>query len=116
MALDVRSDIVRHVGDDEELWVNAGFGVGLKLVRLDASKGTWVIENDSSRACGSRSIATTGPVDALHADGPLALPRVRLLLRGGSYIYEPANSVHTLDVPRTTRARPTCSSSSKVRS
>jgi len=40
MALDVRSDIVRHVGDDEELWVNAGFGVGLKLVRLDASKGT----------------------------------------------------------------------------
>jgi len=28
MALDVRSDIVRHVGDDEELWVNAGFGVG----------------------------------------------------------------------------------------
>jgi quercetin dioxygenase-like cupin family protein len=99
MALDVRSDIVRHVGDDEELWVNAGFGVGLKLVRLDASKGTWVIENRFEPGVRLQIHRHTGPVDAFTLTGRWHYLEYDFFSVAGSYIYEPANSVHTLDVP-----------------
>jgi len=98
-ALDVRSDIVRHVGDDEELWVNAGFGVGLKLVRLDASKGTWVIENRFEPGVRLQIHRHTGPVDAFTLTGRWHYLEYDFFSVAGSYIYEPANSVHTLDVP-----------------
>ena len=99
MALDVRSDIVRHVGDDEELWVNAGFGVGLKLVRLDASKGTWVIENRFEPGVRLQIHRHTGPVDAFTLTGRWHYLEYDFFSVAGSYIYEPANSVHPLDVP-----------------
>ena len=99
MALDVRSDIVRHVGDDEELWVNAGFGVGLKLVRLDASKGTWVIENRFEPGVRLQIHRHTGPVDAFTLTGRWHYLEYDFFSVAGSYIYEPANRVHTLDVP-----------------
>jgi len=99
MALDVRSDIVRHVGDDEELWVNAGFGVGLKLVRLDASKGTWLIENRFEPGVRLQIHRHTGPVDAFTLTGRWHYLEYDFFSVAGSYIYEPANSVHTLDVP-----------------
>jgi len=69
------------------------------LVRLDASKGTWVIENRFEPGVRLQIHRHTGPVDAFTLTGRWHYLEYDFFSVAGSYIYEPANSVHTLDVP-----------------
>jgi hypothetical protein len=92
-------DVVRHVGDDEALWVDTGIGVRLKVVRFDRMKGTWVVQNRFTPGTQLQIHRHTGPVDGYTLSGRWHYLEYDFWSTAGSYIYEPANSVHTLDVP-----------------
>lgn len=93
-------EIVRHVGDEDAPWVDAGDGVQLKVVRYDRMAGTWVIRNRFQPGSRLQIHRHTGPVDGFTLAGRWHYLEYDFYSTAGSYIYEPANSVHTLDVPQ----------------
>ena len=93
------TDVVRHVGNDDAPWVDTGYGVELKVVRFDAMAGTWVIQNRFHPGTRLQIHRHTGPVDGFTLAGRWHYLEYDFYSTAGSYIYEPANSVHTLDVP-----------------
>ncbi len=99
MAISTSADVVRHVGDEDAPWVDTGYGVDLKVVRFDAMKGTWVIRNRFRPGTRLQIHRHTGPVDGFTLAGRWHYLEYDFYSTAGSYIYEPANSVHTLDVP-----------------
>jgi len=99
MTITARSDVVRHVGDDDAPWVDTGYGVDLKVMRFDAGQGTWVIRNRFRPGTRLQIHRHTGPVDGFTLAGRWHYLEYDFYSTAGSYIYEPANSVHTLDVP-----------------
>jgi len=99
MAITATGDVVRHVGDDDAPWVDTGYGVDLKVVRFDSTRGTWVIRNRFRPGTRLQIHRHTGPVDGFTLAGRWHYLEYDFYSTAGSYIYEPANSVHTLDVP-----------------
>jgi hypothetical protein len=99
MAISTTTDVVRHVGDQDAPWVDTGYGVDLKVVRFDVLKGTWVIRNRFRPGTRLQIHRHTGPVDGFTLAGRWHYLEYDFYSTAGSYIYEPANSVHTLDVP-----------------
>lgn len=99
MAITSPLDVVRHVGDDDAPWAESGFGVDFKVVRFDAMKGTWVIRNRFRPGVQLQIHRHTGPVDGYTLAGRWHYLEYDFVSTPGSYIYEPANSVHTLSVP-----------------
>jgi len=99
MAITSPIDVVRHVGNDDAPWVETGYGVDLKVVRFDATKGTWVIRNRFRPGVQLQIHRHTGPVDGYTLSGRWHYLEYDFYSTAGSYIYEPANSVHTLTVP-----------------
>jgi 2,4'-dihydroxyacetophenone dioxygenase len=91
--------IVRHVGEDDAPWVDAGMGVELKLLRYDSGRGTWVIRNRFAPGVQLQRHRHTGPVEGYTLSGRWHYLEYDFVSTAGSYIYEPANSVHTLHVP-----------------
>ena len=96
-----------HVGDpralhravDELPMVDAGGGVGLQLLQVDIEHGLWVVRNRFAPGVKVQRHKHTGCVHALTFSGSwryLEYPEVNT---AGSYLYEPANSIHTLIVP-----------------
>ncbi|MDA8355990.1 MAG: 2,4'-dihydroxyacetophenone dioxygenase family protein [Actinomycetota bacterium] len=99
MAITSSADVVRHVGDDDAPWVDTGYGVDLKVVRFDSTQGTWIIRNRFRPGTRLQIHRHTGPVDGFTLAGRWHYLEYDFYSTTGSYIYEPANSVHTLDVP-----------------
>jgi hypothetical protein len=62
-------------------------------------KGTWVIRNRFRPGVQLQIHRHTGPVDGYTLAGRWHYLEYDFYSTAGSYIYEPANSVHTLDVP-----------------
>jgi 2,4'-dihydroxyacetophenone dioxygenase len=91
--------IVRHVGDDDAPWVDTGMGVELKLMRYDSDRGTWTIRNRFAPGVQLQRHRHTGPVEGYTLSGRWHYLEYDFVSAAGSYIYEPANSVHTLHVP-----------------
>jgi len=99
MAITSSLELVRHVGEDDAPWVDTGYGVDLKVVRFDRLQGTWVIRNRFRPGARLQIHRHTGPVDGFTITGRWHYLEYDFFSTAGSYIYEPANSVHTLDVP-----------------
>lgn len=99
MAIIEKELVVRHVGDDGAPWVDTGMGVELKLMRYDSDRGTWVIRNRFAPGVRLQRHRHTGPVEGFTLAGRWHYLEYDFVSTAGSYIYEPANSVHTLHVP-----------------
>ena len=99
MAIAEQELVVRHVGDEDAPWVDTGMGVELKLTRYDTAKGTWVIRNRFAPGVQLQRHRHTGPVEGYTLSGRWHYLEYDFVSTAGSYIYEPANSVHTLHVP-----------------
>jgi quercetin dioxygenase-like cupin family protein len=88
-----------HRGEDELPFVDLGDGSSLQLLQVDVEKGLWVVR---TRFVPGTTIPThkhTGEVFAFTIAGAwkyLEYPEVNT---AGSYLYEPAGSIHTLTVP-----------------
>jgi 2,4'-dihydroxyacetophenone dioxygenase len=92
-------DVVRHAGEDELPWVDATGGVWLKVLRVDAANGIWVVRNRFEPGVRLQTHRHTGPVDGFTISGRWHYLEYDFFNTTGSYIREPAGSVHTLDVP-----------------
>ena len=99
MAIAEQELVVRHVGEDGAPWVDTGTGVELKLMRYDLARGTWVIRNRFAPGVQLQRHRHTGPVEGYTLAGRWHYLEYDFVSEAGSYIYEPANSVHTLHVP-----------------
>jgi quercetin dioxygenase-like cupin family protein len=92
-------DVVRHAGESDLPWVDATGGIWLKVLRVDEARGIWVVRNRFEPGVRLQTHRHTGPVDGYTVSGRWHYLEYDFYSGAGSYIREPAGSVHTLDVP-----------------
>ena len=88
-----------HRGESELPFVDVGDGTHLQVLQVDVEKGLWVVRTRYEPGVTIPRHKHTGEVFAFTIAGSwkyLEYPEVN---RAGSYLYEPAGSVHTLHVP-----------------
>ena len=88
-----------HRGDDELPWVDIGDGSYLKVIQVREAEGLWVIRNRFAPGTVVPTHKHTGPVFAFTVSGAWKYRESDFVNRAGSFLYEPAGSVHTLTVP-----------------
>jgi 2,4'-dihydroxyacetophenone dioxygenase len=99
MSTTASQDVVRLVTPDDAPWADTGIGVQLKVLRFDELRGTWVILNRFAPGVLLQTHRHTGSVDAYTSAGRWHYLEYDFYVTAGSYLFEPANSVHTLHVP-----------------
>ena len=86
-----------HRGEDELPFVDLGDGTTLQLLQVDLANGVWVIRNHFAPGTTLPIHKHTGQVYAFTQRGSWHyLESPEALNTAGSYLYEPAGSVHTL--------------------
>lgn len=86
--------------DDETLpYVFVDQGVELKVLQVKINEGLWVIRNRFAPGSRVQTHKHTGSVFAFTTRGAWRYAESDFVNVGGSYLYEPAGSVHTLVVP-----------------
>ncbi|MGI9602285.1 MAG: 2,4'-dihydroxyacetophenone dioxygenase family protein [Acidimicrobiales bacterium] len=91
-----------HRGQDDLPMVEVGDGVGLQLLQVDLAQGIWIIRNHFQPGTTIQTHKHTGHVYAFTQSGSWHyLESPEAVNTAGSYLYEPAGSVHTLTVPDT---------------
>lgn len=95
-SVNVMSEIVEHVSDDDPLWVPLHGGVSFRPLMFDCSKGAWSnvlkVKPGGSLACHYH----TSPVHAFVLDGAWRYLEHDWVAETGSFIYEPPGELHTL--------------------
>ena len=93
-----------HRGESDNPFVDLGDGSTLQLMQVNIDAGLWVIRTKFQPGYKVQTHRHTGEVFAFTMSGSwkyLEYPEVNTT---GSYLYEPAGSVHTLHVPETEKA------------
>jgi quercetin dioxygenase-like cupin family protein len=88
-----------HRGADELPFVPLGDGSELQLLQVDIEKGLWVIRTRFTPGMAVQTHKHTGEVFAFTIAGRWKYEEYPEVSTAGSYLYEPAGSVHTLIVP-----------------
>ena len=87
-----------HIGADDVPWVYAG-DLGIKLLQVDLTQGLWVLMNRFPPGYVVSTHYHTGAVHAVTLSGAWGYAEYpEYVNRAGSYLFEPAHSVHTLTV------------------
>jgi len=88
--------------DDASLpYVTVDTGVELKVLQVKIREGLWVIRNRFQPGARVQTHKHTGTVCAFTTAGAWKYLESSDVNVAGSYLYEPAGSVHTLVVPET---------------
>ena len=87
-----------HVGVDELPFVDLPDGSKLKVIQVKHGEGLWIVENVFRAGYEVQRHKHTGPVYAYTTSGAWRYKEYDDVNRAGSFLYEPANSVHTLQV------------------
>jgi len=89
-----------HIGIDELPFVDLGDRSHMQLLHVDLAQGLWVVRMRFEPGYQIDRHYHTGPVFAVTAKGAwYYLEYPDAVNRPGSYLFEPAGSVHTLAVP-----------------
>ncbi|MBV9661711.1 MAG: 2,4'-dihydroxyacetophenone dioxygenase family protein [Acidimicrobiales bacterium] len=88
-----------HRGADDLPWVDLGDGSFLQLLQVDIRQGLWVVRNRFLPGTEIVRHKHTGPVYAFTKSGSWKYAEYPEVNRAGSFLYEPAGSIHTLVVP-----------------
>lgn len=91
-----------HIGENDLPFVEVGTGIELQLQMVDLADGLWVIRTKFEPGTSITKHYHTGPVFAVTYSGEWyykEYPEYRNTK--GSFLYEPAHSLHTLTVPET---------------
>ncbi|MCO5319741.1 MAG: 2,4'-dihydroxyacetophenone dioxygenase family protein [Microthrixaceae bacterium] len=86
-----------HRGGDDLPFVDIGDGNKLKVIQVDTDQGLWVVENIFQAGYTVPKHRHTGPVYAFTTSGAWHYKEYDYVNRAGSFLYEPAGSVHTLE-------------------
>jgi len=90
-----------HRGQDELPFVDLGDGIELQVLHIDIEAGLWVIRNRFAPGARVQRHKHTGEVYAFTLAGSWKYEEYPEVNTAGSYLYEPAGSVHSLTVPDT---------------
>lgn len=91
-----------HRAESELPFIDIGDGALLQLLRVDLANGVWVVRNRFAPGTTIARHRHTGHVDAFTLQGSWHyLESPEAVNVAGSYLFEPADSVHTLHVPET---------------
>jgi len=88
-----------HRGESELPFVALGDGTHLQLLQVDVEKGLWVIRTRFEAGVTVPTHKHTGEVFAFTLAGSWKYLEYPDVNTAGSYLYEPAGSIHTLTVP-----------------
>ncbi len=101
MMLMTMVDIPRalHRGEDELPFVDIGDGSTMQLLQVDIEAGLWVVRTRFNPGYQVQTHKHTGEVYAFTVSGCWKYKEYPEVNRAGSYLFEPAGSVHTLTVP-----------------
>ena len=86
-----------HIGADELPFVDIGDGSKLKVLQVKEREGLWIVENIFQNGYEVQRHRHTGPVYAFTTSGAWKYKEYPYVNRAGSFLYEPAGSVHTLE-------------------
>lgn len=90
-----------HRGDEELPFVETEPGVLTKLLQVDIPTGLWVVRTRFAPGITLQRHMHTGEVYAFTLAGSWRYLEYPEINRAGSYLFEPAGSIHTLHVPAT---------------
>lgn len=90
-----------HRGEDEIPFVTVEDGVQLQVLQVDIPNGLWVIRNRFAPGARVQRHKHTGSVHAFTISGSWKYEEYPEVNTAGSYLFEPAGSIHTLTVPDT---------------
>ena len=85
-----------HVGADDLPFAEIGGGNKLKVIQVDHASSLWVVENIFHAGFELPTHRHTGPVWGFTVSGAWKYKEYDYVNRGGSFLFEPAGSVHTL--------------------
>jgi quercetin dioxygenase-like cupin family protein len=85
-----------HVGADELPFVEIGGGSKLKVLQVKEREGLWIVQNLFQAGYEVQKHRHTGPVWGYTVTGAWKYQEYDYVNRAGSFLYEPAGSVHTL--------------------
>ena len=85
-----------HIGADELPFVDIGDGSLLKVIQVKEREGLWIVENIFQAGYEVQKHKHTGPVWGYTTSGAWKYKEYDYVNRAGSFLYEPAGSVHTL--------------------
>lgn len=88
-----------HRGQDDLPFVDLGDGSQLQLLQCDVEAGLWVIRSRFQPGYRVQTHKHTGEVYAFTIAGSWRYVEYPQVNTAGSYLFEPAGSVHTLIVP-----------------
>lgn len=89
-----------HRGEGDLPFVDAGDGSQIQLLQVDLNAGVWVVRTRFPPGAQIQRHKHTGHVYAFTQSGCWHyLESPEAMNTAGSYLYEPAGSVHTLNVP-----------------
>lgn len=85
---------------DEDLpWIEVWPGIELKVLRVVEREGLWVVRNRFAPGTTIETHRHTGDVHAFTISGSWRYAEYGVDYTAGTYLYEPAHSLHTLTVP-----------------
>src|SRR5512139_938629 len=85
-----------HVGAQDLPFVEIGGGSKLKVIHVRRGEGLWIIENVFQAGYEVQTHKHTGPVWGYTTSGAWKYKEYDYVNRAGSFLYEPAGSIHTL--------------------
>jgi 2,4'-dihydroxyacetophenone dioxygenase len=96
MALIESAPNAVHIGGDDLPFVDIGSGSLLKVIQVKEREGLWIVENIFQAGYEVQKHRHTGPVWGYTTSGAWKYKEYDYVNRAGSFLYEPAGSVHTL--------------------
>ena len=97
MTLIEERPVAVHIGADDLPWVDIGDGSKLKVLQVKATEGLWIVQNIFQAGYTVPTHRHTGPVWGYTTSGAWRYKEYDYVNRAGSFLYEPAGSVHTLE-------------------
>jgi quercetin dioxygenase-like cupin family protein len=85
-----------HIGNDDLPFVDIGDGSKLKVLMVKEREGLWIVENIFQAGYAVPTHRHTGPVWGYTTSGAWKYKEYEYVNRAGSFLFEPAGSVHTL--------------------
>jgi quercetin dioxygenase-like cupin family protein len=85
-----------HIGADDLPFVEIGNGNKLKVLQVDERQGLWIVENIFQAGFAVQTHKHTGPVYGYTTSGAWKYAEYDYVNRAGSFLFEPAGSIHTL--------------------
>ena len=85
-----------HRGAEELPWAEIGGGNKLKVLQVNEREGLWIVENIFMAGFEVQTHRHTGPVWGYTTSGAWKYKEYDYVNRAGSFLWEPAGSVHTL--------------------